>query len=104
LDFGFARSGLCVNADPATLFACGELLGFRKIFAALDATLFEVTSLFFAIVYFFSVDGVKAPLDSEARIPLISVCPMRGKYLFIPASTLTITSRELAPGFCPGAS
>jgi hypothetical protein len=52
LDFGFARSGLCVNADPATLFACGELLGFRKIFAALDATLFEVTSLFFAIVLF----------------------------------------------------
>jgi hypothetical protein len=38
--------GLCVSADPATVFTAFEVLGFLKSFAALLATRREVFSFF----------------------------------------------------------
>jgi hypothetical protein len=43
--------GACVNAEAATLFAAFDEPGFRRIALALDATLAEVTSDFFAMEY-----------------------------------------------------
>jgi len=47
-NYYFFLFGLCVNADPATLFTFLGVLGLLKSFAAFVPTLFDVFS-FFAI-------------------------------------------------------